>query len=94
MLKLLEHLCSRSSIPKTGIFLPKMLAEIDVKTPKSIAAVKHGRGIGCSCKRVGFPIIIRAAYTLGGLGSGFCENDEELKALGIKSIFLFSTNFG
>ena len=30
---------------------------------------------------LGFPLIIRAAYTLGGLGSGFCKNDEELKTI-------------
>ena len=34
-----------------------------------------------AAKAVGFPIIIRAAYTLGGLGSGFCENEEELVKL-------------
>ena len=33
----------------------------------------------------GYPIIIRAAYTLGGLGSGFCANDEELEALASKA---------
>ena len=34
---------------------------------------------------LGYPIIIRAAYTLGGLGSGFCDNDEELDALANKA---------
>jgi carbamoyl-phosphate synthase large subunit len=61
-----------------------MLDEIGVKTPKSIAAAnmdeaRKAAGI------VGFPIIIRAAYTLGGLGSGFCENEAELETLAAKA---------
>ncbi len=58
----------------------KMLGEISVKTPKSIAASNMEEAMAAA-KIVGFPIIIRAAYTLGGLGSGFCENDEELEKL-------------
>jgi carbamoyl-phosphate synthase large subunit len=57
-----------------------MLDEIDVKTCKSIAA-SNMKEAKAAAKEVGFPIIIRAAYTLGGLGSGFCENEEELIAL-------------
>ena len=34
---------------------------------------------------LGYPVIIRAAYTLGGLGSGFCDNDEELDVLASKA---------
>src|SRR6056297_422048 len=62
----------------------KMLGEIDVKTPKSIAAANMVEA-RAAAKEVGFPIIIRAAYTLGGLGSGFCENDEELESLASKA---------
>jgi carbamoyl-phosphate synthase large subunit len=61
-----------------------MLAEIDVKTPKSIAAINMEEA-RAAAKKVGFPIIIRAAYTLGGLGSGFCENEEELEVLAQKA---------
>ncbi len=57
-----------------------MLDEIDVKTCKSIAASNMAEA-KAAAKQVGFPIIIRAAYTLGGLGSGFCENEEELEKL-------------
>ena len=57
-----------------------MLAEIGVKTPKSIAASNMAEA-KAAAKEVGFPIIIRAAYTLGGLGSGFCENEDELEKL-------------
>ncbi len=62
----------------------KMLAEIGVKTPQSIAALNMEEAFAAA-KKVGFPIIIRAAYTLGGLGSGFCENEEELEALASKA---------
>ncbi len=62
----------------------KMLEEIDVYTPKSIAAENMEEAFAAA-KKVGFPIIIRAAYTLGGLGSGFCENEEELKQLASKA---------
>ncbi len=56
------------------------LKEIDVKTPKSIA-VTSVRDAHAASEKLGFPIIIRAAYTLGGQGSGFCNNREELEKL-------------
>lgn len=56
------------------------LREIDVKTPKSIAVTSVGDALNAS-DRVGFPIITRAAFTLGGQGSGFCSNTDELKAM-------------
>src|SRR5690554_1020050 len=62
----------------------KMLAEINIKTPQSIAASTMEEAYAAA-EQVGFPIIIRAAYTLGGLGSGFCANDEELEALASKA---------
>ncbi len=62
----------------------RMLGEIGVKTPKSIAA-KSMAEARQAAKTVGFPIIIRAAYTLGGLGSGFCENEKELDVLASKA---------
>jgi carbamoyl-phosphate synthase large subunit len=65
-------------------FFANMLAEIDVYTPRSISAVNMEEA-RAAAKKVGFPIIIRAAYTLGGLGSGFCENEEELELLASKA---------
>ena len=56
------------------------LAEINVKTPKSIAASNMEEAVA-AVDKLGFPVIIRAAYTLGGLGSGFCSNKEELERL-------------
>ena len=55
-----------------------ILKSIDVKTPKSIACTNMDEA-KAAIKEIGFPIIIRAAYTLGGLGSGFCDNMEELE---------------
>lgn len=62
----------------------KMLDEIGVKTPQSIAASSMAEARDAA-QKIGFPIIIRAAYTLGGLGSGFCENEEELVSLASKA---------
>ena len=56
------------------------LREIDVLTPKSIAVESVDDALKAA-KTIGFPLIIRAAFTLGGQGSGFCNNMEELKAL-------------
>lgn len=64
------------------------LNEIDVKTIKSQAAdnLEDARR---AARELGYPVIIRAAYALGGLGSGFCDNEEELDALCSKA-FAFS----
>ena len=58
----------------------KKLNEIEVKTPKSIAVENMDDAIKAA-HTIGFPLIIRSAYALGGMGSGFCNNEEELKAL-------------
>ncbi len=60
------------------------LDEIDVKTIKS-TAVGNMADAHAAAIELGFPIIVRAAYALGGLGSGFCNNSEELEALAIKA---------
>ena len=66
----------------------KKLDEIDVKTIKS-HAVENLEDAVAAAKELGYPVIIRAAYALGGLGSGFCNNEEELVRLAEKS-FTFS----
>ncbi len=60
-----------------GLFA-KALAKIGVKTPKSIAVTDIREGVAAA-RKIGFPLIIRAGYALGGLGSGFCNNLKELK---------------
>ena len=64
------------------------LAEIGVKTPRSIACSTMEEA-KAAARELGFPLIIRAAYTLGGLGSGFCKNDEELEKI-VASAFSYS----
>lgn len=65
-----------------------LLRSIDVDTPKSISATSMEEAYEAA-KTVGFPIIVRAAFTLGGQGSGFCKNQEELKELA-QTAFSFS----
>ena len=69
------------------LFVEK-LNEIDVKTIKSEACetIEQARK---AARELGYPVILRAAYALGGLGSGFCDNEEELDKLAEKA-FSFS----
>jgi len=62
----------------------KKLDQIHVKTIKSIA-VDHLEDAKNAAEQLGYPVIVRAAYALGGLGSGFCDNEEELQALAKKA---------
>jgi carbamoyl-phosphate synthase large subunit len=64
------------------------LNEIEVKTAKSIATLSLEDAKNAA-HIIGYPVILRAAYTLGGQGSGFCNNDEELETLA-KTAFSFS----
>ena len=57
----------------------KRLDEIGVKTIKSQACSTIDE-VRQAAAELGFPVILRAAYALGGLGSGFCDNEEELNA--------------
>ena len=69
------------------LFVEK-LNEINVKTIKSEACetIEQARA---AARELGYPVILRAAYALGGLGSGFCDNEEELDKLAEKA-FSFS----
>ncbi len=58
----------------------RKLKEIGVKTPRSVAANTLDEALAAA-EELGYPLIVRAAYTLGGLGSGFCVNREELERL-------------
>ncbi|MCC8171191.1 MAG: carbamoyl-phosphate synthase (glutamine-hydrolyzing) large subunit [Parabacteroides sp.] len=66
----------------------RKLDEIGVKTIKSVAVETLGDARKAA-RELGYPVIIRAAYALGGLGSGFCDNEEELDVLAEKA-FSFS----
>ncbi|MBD5342321.1 MAG: carbamoyl-phosphate synthase (glutamine-hydrolyzing) large subunit [Bacteroides sp.] len=63
----------------------KKLDEIDIKTIKSEAVSSTADAIEAA-ENLGYPVIVRAAYALGGLGSGFCDNREELVALVEKAL--------
>ena len=69
------------------IFVHK-LNEINVKTIKS-EAVENAINARRAAAELGYPVIVRAAYALGGLGSGFCDNEEELDVL-VEKAFSFS----
>ncbi len=64
------------------------LNEINVKTIKS-EAVENAADARRAAAALGYPVIVRAAYALGGLGSGFCDNEEELNVL-VEKAFSFS----
>lgn len=66
------------------LFIEK-LDEIEVKTIKS-EAVDNIEDAIKAAQQVGYPVIVRAAYALGGLGSGFCDNEEELRDLVEKAL--------
>ncbi len=54
----------------------KKLNEIDVKTPVSQAVESISDAVEVA-HRIGYPVMVRSGYALGGLGSGICNNDEE-----------------
>ena len=69
------------------LFVEK-LNEIGVKTIRS-EAVENAEDARRAAAALGYPVIVRAAYALGGLGSGFCDNEQELNVL-VEKAFSFS----
>lgn len=63
----------------------KRLDEIGVKTIKSRAVESIDDAVRAA-EKLGYPVIVRAAYALGGLGSGFCDNETELRTLAEKAL--------
>ena len=63
----------------------RKLDEIDVKTIKSRAVETIADALKVA-EQLGYPVIVRAAYALGGLGSGFCDNGAQLTALVEKAL--------
>ena len=66
----------------------KKLDEIQLKTPVS-QAVENMQDALAAARRIGYPVMIRSAYALGGLGSGICPNEEKFIELA-ESAFTFS----
>lgn len=65
----------------------KALEEIKIPIAKSIAVGTVDEALDAA-QKVGYPIIVRAAYALGGLGSGFANNEEELRNMAARSLTL------
>ncbi len=65
-----------------------LLHDINIKTPESFSCESIDEAL-IAAKKIGYPVITRAAFTLGGQGSGFCHNTEELKELA-QTAFSFS----
>lgn len=67
----------------------KELRKIGVDMPRSIACTNIAAGLKAA-KKIGYPVLVRAAFALGGKGSGFAGNDEELESL-LENAFAFSS---
>jgi carbamoyl-phosphate synthase large subunit len=65
----------------------KALGQINIPIAKSIAVGTIDEALDAA-KGIGYPIIVRAAYALGGLGSGFANNEEELRNMSARSLTL------
>ncbi|KAH7326548.1 hypothetical protein B0I35DRAFT_405766 [Stachybotrys elegans] len=65
----------------------KALDEINIPIAKSIAVSTVDEALEAA-NTIGYPIIVRAAYALGGLGSGFANNEEELRNMSARSLTL------
>ena len=65
------------------------LKKINILTPRSISAESLEEAVAAS-KKIGFPLIMRAGFTLGGQGSGFCETPEKFEQMA-KDAFAFSS---
>lgn len=71
----------------------KKLDEIEMKTPVS-QAVENMEDALAAARRIGYPVMIRSAYALGGLGSGICPNEEKFIELAESAFYLLSADFG
>lgn len=63
------------------------MTEIDIPVAQSTAVSSVSAALEAA-DRIGYPVILRSAFTLGGLGSGFANNPEELSNLAAKSLSL------
>lgn len=64
-----------------------MFAEIDIPVAQSTAVSSVNAALAAG-ETIGYPVILRSAFTLGGLGSGFANNPDELRDLAAKSLSL------
>ncbi|MBN1561895.1 carbamoyl-phosphate synthase (glutamine-hydrolyzing) large subunit [candidate division KSB1 bacterium] len=66
------------------LFVAK-LRQIDVQTPRSFAVTDIDEAVNKACE-IGFPVMIRIAFALGGLGSGLCRDESEVRELAQKAL--------
>ena len=71
----------------------KKLDEINMKTPIS-QAVESMEDAIAAARKIGYPVMVRSAYALGGLGSGICANEEEFLKLAESSFRLLQADSG
>lgn len=64
----------------------EIMAQIDVKVAPSCAVTSVTEAVSAAKNELGYPILVRAAYALGGLGSGFAHDERELKELVSKAL--------
>jgi biotin carboxylase len=67
--------------------LTETLIEIDIPAAQSTAVSTVADALSAAAK-IGYPVILRSAYSLGGLGSGFAHDEDELRDLSAKSLSL------
>jgi carbamoyl-phosphate synthase large subunit len=65
----------------------KALKEINIPVARSVAVESVGGALDAAAS-IGYPVIVRSAYALGGLGSGFAETPEALRHLATSSLSL------
>jgi carbamoyl-phosphate synthase large subunit len=73
--------------PLTSPLFTILPLEIDIPAARSTAVSSVNAALEAA-EQIGYPVILRSAFTLGGLGSGFANNPDELRDLSAKSLSL------
>lgn len=73
--------------PSTSPLFTILRLEIDIPVAQSTAVSSVNAALEAA-EKIGYPVILRSAFTLGGLGSGFANNPDELRDLSAKSLSL------
>jgi carbamoyl-phosphate synthase large subunit len=82
-----NFICSSPSLKKIPTQSRSKSIEINIPVAKSMAVNTVQEALDAADK-IGYPVIVRSAYTLGGLGSGFAHSPQELRQLSTKSLSL------
>lgn len=77
----------RQKIAQSSAHADVCIAEIDIPAAQSTAVSTIQAALDAA-QEIGYPIILRSAFSLGGLGSGFAHDEEELRNLAAKSLSL------